>query len=239
MSDSGIHHTTEPSTERTRRRSVIAAVTVFGVLGVTVGGALLHAAGVQSGRAQMREQAALTIAQQSADIADAAGKTAVERSRRARAGVVELDQLPEGVDRAAATQAEGTQKAFAYTENNGCSVVLRLPSGVVIDLYPRVDETGGAVSVGPSLSGCTFRESSGARPPVSERASRWESAIVAAKAYEYGDGGRAVHVDVSRCTGFVVPLPPTAAGAAVDPVTPTAGPNSAESCKGVAPGSAY
>jgi hypothetical protein len=226
-----------PAPTRTKRRSVVAAVAVLAVLGITAGGAALHHAGVNQGKEQMREQSTAAFAEQSATIAEAAGNAAVERYRRAKAGVIELENLPKGVDRAAAAKAESDRKAFAYTANDGCSMIVRLPSGVVVDVSPTADETGTATAFGPSRSGCTGLMAPGwTPPPLSERASLWEAAIVGAKGYEYGDGGRNVHVDVSRCTGYVVPLPPTAAGVAVDPVTPSAGPNAAESCKGTPPG---
>lgn len=160
---------------------------------------------------------------------DAAVTEAVRLNDRMHAGVLELFDLPDGVDRDAAAKAEIADQGYAFLDAEGCSIVLRMSWGGVLDVYPGIDEVGGEADRGLRDTGCVsdVRLPPGPpRPPVSERPERWEAAIRGAEAYTYRDGDH-IRVDISRCAGFNVPADVDMAGVAVPETVPAA---SAEFC---------
>lgn len=179
----------------------------------------------------------------------------VERTRRAAAGLLDIDRLPEGVDRDLAAKAEAERQGFAYMDAPGCnSIVLRLPGGRVVAAYTQVDAVGGQQQFGERESGCSGVKRPGPglppRPPVSERPARWDAAILTGNAYVYavpvnGKGAPGeftfhaiphVRVDVSRCAGYLVPVATPRRGIAIPPTAPMADPSSVSYCFGIVPG---
>lgn len=179
----------------------------------------------------------------------------VERTRRAEWGLLEIDRLPAGVDRALAAKAEAEGNAFAYEDSDagvpGCSIVLRLPTGGVVDVFPGTDAVGGAVEFKQRDTGCSgHRVPASERPAVSDRPARWEAAIRAAEAYTYavpvtGPGHPSgatvfgipqIRVDTNRCTGYMVPVQTPRTGIAIPPTAPQM-PSSLDYCFGTVPGS--
>ncbi|MFL0278182.1 hypothetical protein [Mycobacterium sp. SMC-19] len=152
----------------------------------------------------------------------AAGERHEERRNR---GVVEVADLPAGVDRDAAAKAEERGEAFAFHSARpevGCTVTLRLPAGTVIG----IPDNTGAVGVGLDTTywSCDVPSNerlpgSGPPPTVADMPRRWDQSIRNGDAFAYGTGD-GVRVDISRCTGFTVPLPVPAGGVAVPATVP-------------------
>lgn len=189
-------------------------------------------------------------------------KNAVRRAQRAERGMLEIDQLPQGVDRVAAAKAEAAGKAFAFRGyvdggTHGdipCVAVLRLPSGEQVTFTMQPDATGFAEPFGPQLNGISCNRLSGIptppRPPVTERPQLWDAAIRKGQAYVYdvpgngqdGDGAPtferptyaigAIRLDVRRCTGFFIPKSLDRAGQPVEASAPLIDEGNAVYCWG-------
>lgn len=149
-------------------------------------------------RAETRHQhAAAQMAESAAADKTAAVEQATRLAERAAAGKLEIDQLPQGVDRAAAAKAERDGKAFAFrgyidggtTGDIPCVAVLRMPSGTQVTFSMQPDATGFAEPFGPTRTGIGCGRLDGiplpARPPVTERAQLWDAAIRKGQAYVY------------------------------------------------------
>lgn len=140
---------------------------------------------------------AMVATQTAEQVKAAAVKEATRRAQRAERGMLEIDQLPQGVDRVAAAKAEADGKAFAFRGyvdggTHGdipCVAVLRMPSGTQLTFTMEPDATGFAGSFGPELSGISCGRLSGLptppRPPVTERPQLWDAAIRQGQAYVY------------------------------------------------------
>lgn len=177
---------------------------------------LARAQGYASGDAESARRAAAGYS-----VGYAAGERHEERRSR---GVVEVDALPDGVDRDAAAEAEAAGEAYAFLSGRpeiGCTVMLRLPAGTVIGIPDNVDAVGAGLdnrywACSPPSN---ERLPGYSAPTVADRPTRWERAIIGGDLFAYRVGDT-VHVDTDRCTGFTVPLPVPAGGAAVSETVP-------------------
>lgn len=156
-----------------------------------------------------------------------AGFSAGERRQERRdRRVVEVDELPAGVDREAAAQAEADGQAYAYLSGRpeaGCTVMVRLPFPILVGIPDETTAVGLPLDVRywPCDTPTHQRlPGSGPAPTVANRAKRWESAISGGYnfAYRVDDS---VRLDTSRCMGFTIPLPVPAGGVPVDATVPT------------------
>ncbi|AMU55733.1 hypothetical protein PP614_16510 [Mycobacteroides abscessus] len=167
------------------------------------------------------------IAAEAKTAADDALKKKADRER----GVVAIDQLPDGVDRAAAKLAADRRQAYAYpAEYSGTAV--RLPDGVVLTAGEHVGEVG-------QMVGASARTYSDEVEKQTERALRWRTAMYRGGAYAYIDttpeGWRVLRLDTGYCTGYTVALQPPRKGDAFGASTPTVTPQATAQCAGTPP----
>ncbi|PQM53758.1 hypothetical protein C5U48_02830 [Mycolicibacter virginiensis] len=195
---------------------VLAMATACAV-GVAWSQDLARGQGYASGVAESARRAAASF-----DTGFAAGERHEERRNR---GVVEVEDLPDGTDRAAAAAAEERGQAYAFLSSRpeaGCTVTVRLPAGTLIGVPDKLTGVGKGLDTSHWACDAPFsmRLPGGAAPPtVADLPRRWDSAIQGSDSFAYtvGDG---VRVDILRCTGFTVPLPVPAGGVAVPATVP-------------------
>ena len=152
----------------------------------------------------------------------AAGERRAERRSR---GLTDVEDLPAGADRAAASAAEAADQAYAFLSPRpeaGCTVMVRLPAGGVIGLPDNVGDVGAALDnrYYPCSPPSGMRPPGYAAPTVADLPRRWEQAISGGRSFAYRVGD-AVRIDVFRCTGYVIPLPVPAGGVAVPETAPS------------------
>lgn len=128
-------------------------------------------------------------------------------------GIKLISELPDGVDRSKAQEAEQQRRGFMYTEWHGAAV-LREPGGRTWYLPSLPTELGRSVTSGARWNGIPFGDDDSA-----DRAARWAAAKRMGAAYAYRDQS-GYRVDTAYCTGYWVSLTVPRAGTAVEATTP-------------------
>ena len=200
-----------------RRAGAVAAAGALALLAAVDGAYVL---GSRAGTEEVKAVRATEAAARSSAVA--AASTSVIR---AMDGALELDQLPAGVDRDAAKRAQDNYQAFVFAGARGC-VVLRLGGGAQYQVPKTVTADGQFVRIGPTRDCTAGGEdpdgSVGGKvlpreypvpppPPLPPLAERWKKAMDQYGAFAYRVDDTFV-MDLDRCSRYIVPVAPPAAG---------------------------
>lgn len=145
--------------------------------------------------------------------ADRAAGDARDQVYREMNGIKLISELPDGVDRSKAQEAEQRRQGFMYTDRDGAAV-LREPGGRTWYLPSLPTELGRSITSGARWNGIPHGDDDSA-----DRAARWAAAKSRGAAYAYRDQS-GYRVDTAYCTGYWVSVTVPRAGTAVEATTP-------------------
>lgn len=215
----GAHRVITAGGRKTDAALLVTAVALAGAAGWGLG----HSLGWESARADnaVMYQAGMTTQGEVDREAVASWKSRADRAAtdardqvyREMNGIKLISELPDGVDRSKAQEAEQQRRGFMYTDWNGAAV-LREPGGRTWYLPSLPTEVGKSITSGARWNGIPFGDDDSA-----DRAARWAAAKSKGAAYAYRDQS-GYRVDTAYCTGYWVSLTVPRAGTAVEATTP-------------------